>query len=149
MAQEYLFKFRAATLVAAIGVVGMLSNPPRLAAQDDEARIEQGLAIAPVNLTYSHKDRKLVGLGSYIVNASGDCNGCHSSGTPASLGIYPYPPRRKPVFRPAAKAGSFGLSERGREFRRSGDSYRTFRLRWSGHHLPKSDAEFRWDGRGR
>jgi len=28
------------------------------------------------------KNRALVGLGSYIVNGQGDCNGCHSAGPP-------------------------------------------------------------------
>ena len=46
----------------------------------DAARIEQGLHIAPVHLTYPKHDRKLVGLGSYFVNAMGECNGCHSAG---------------------------------------------------------------------
>ncbi|HEY8054039.1 MAG: hypothetical protein ACHQD6_06635 [Steroidobacterales bacterium] len=31
----------------------------------------------PLNL--KHKNRALVGLGSYLVNAVGDCNGCHSA----------------------------------------------------------------------
>jgi hypothetical protein len=98
MAKEHFVKIGAATMVVAIGVVGMLSNPLRLQAQGDETRIQQGLAIAPVNLSFAHKDRNLVGLGSYLVNASGDCNGCHSSGTPASLGIYPYVPGGNPFF---------------------------------------------------
>jgi hypothetical protein len=98
MAKEHLVKIGAATMVVAIGVVGMLSNPPRLQAQNAETRIQQGLAISPVPLKYSPKNRDLVGLGSYIVNASGDCNGCHSSGTPASLGIYPYVPGGNPYF---------------------------------------------------
>jgi hypothetical protein len=45
---------------------------------DDESRIQQGLAIAPVKLNLDGKDRALVGLGSYIVNALVDCNGCHT-----------------------------------------------------------------------
>lgn len=46
---------------------------------DSEAfRIRRGLEIAPVPLNLAHKDRKLVGLGSYLVNVSGDCNGCHT-----------------------------------------------------------------------
>jgi hypothetical protein len=49
-------------------------------ASSDEARIQLGLQIAPVHLTYEHKNRKLVGLGSYLVNVAGDCNGCHSAG---------------------------------------------------------------------
>ena len=47
---------------------------------DDDPRIEQGLNIAPVFLTYDKHKRSLVGLGSYLVNAMGDCNGCHSAG---------------------------------------------------------------------
>ena len=46
---------------------------------DDESRIQQGFAIAPVPLNLTGKDRALVGLGSYIVNAQVDCNGCHTS----------------------------------------------------------------------
>ena len=46
---------------------------------DDESRIQQGFAIAPVTLNLVGKNRALVGLGSYIVNAQVDCNGCHTS----------------------------------------------------------------------
>jgi hypothetical protein len=34
-----------------------------------------------VPLDLAGKNRRLVGLGSYLVNAVGDCNGCHSDGT--------------------------------------------------------------------
>jgi hypothetical protein len=44
---------------------------------DDEARIQTGFDIAPVPLNLHGKNRALVGLGSYLVNAVGDCNGCH------------------------------------------------------------------------
>src|SRR5262249_861604 len=47
---------------------------------DKDPRIEQGFDIAPVPLNLEGKDRDLVGLGSYIVNAQADCNGCHSAG---------------------------------------------------------------------
>jgi hypothetical protein len=43
-----------------------------------DSRIERGFEIAPVPLKLKGLDRDLVGLGSYIVNGSGDCNGCHS-----------------------------------------------------------------------
>ncbi|MDP9160205.1 MAG: hypothetical protein M3O09_08240, partial [Acidobacteriota bacterium] len=46
----------------------------------EELEIRQGFAIAPVPLNLEGKNRELVGLGSYIVNAQGDCNGCHSAG---------------------------------------------------------------------
>jgi hypothetical protein len=43
------------------------------------ARIIQGFAIAPVRLDLRGKNVALVGLGSYIVNAQGGCNDCHTS----------------------------------------------------------------------
>lgn len=49
-------------------------------AQDEKLAIQIGYAVAPVNLTTTGLDPDLVGLGSYIVNVSGDCNGCHSAG---------------------------------------------------------------------
>jgi len=45
---------------------------------DDESRIREGFEIAPVHLNLNGKNRALVGLGSYLVNGAGDCNGCHS-----------------------------------------------------------------------
>ncbi len=47
---------------------------PRAKATDDdndgnESRIQRGLEIAPVSLNLEGKNRALVGLGSYIVNA--------------------------------------------------------------------------------
>ncbi len=41
--------------------------------------IRLGFAIAPVPLDLNHRNRALVGLGSYIVNAPGGCNGCHTN----------------------------------------------------------------------
>lgn len=41
--------------------------------------VQIGYAIAPVPLDLRGKNRALVGLGSYIVNAQADCAGCHSS----------------------------------------------------------------------
>jgi hypothetical protein len=43
------------------------------------SRIRQGFAIAPVPLNLRGKNRALVGLGSYIVNAQGGCNDCHTA----------------------------------------------------------------------
>ena len=70
-----------------------LSHPPHVNAQSDGgtrserdsrrdrgSRIEQGFEIAPVPLNMEGKDQALVGLGSYLVNASGGCNDCHSAG---------------------------------------------------------------------
>jgi hypothetical protein len=45
----------------------------------DAARIRRGYAIAPVPLDLRGKNRALVGLGSYLVNATGGCNDCHTN----------------------------------------------------------------------
>lgn len=58
---------------------GQAQNPAR---NEDEAKVIQGFLIAPVPLNMAGKNPELVGLGSYIVNAQGDCNGCHSAGPP-------------------------------------------------------------------
>jgi hypothetical protein len=44
-----------------------------------ERKIRKGLRIAPVPLDFTHKNPALVGLGSYIVNAQGGCNDCHTN----------------------------------------------------------------------
>src|ERR1041384_742666 len=65
-----------AAIAAAFTVAFALS----VKASDDEteSKIQRGVAIAPVPLNLQGKNRALVGLGSYLVNAVGDCNGCHS-----------------------------------------------------------------------
>lgn len=45
----------------------------------ERERIEKGLLLTPVPVDLTGKDRDLVGLGSYIVNAQGGCNDCHSN----------------------------------------------------------------------
>lgn len=60
-------------------------GPPGL---DDTERSQQGFAIAPVILNLRGKSPSQVtqvGLGSYFVNAVGDCNGCHTSGGPPNF----------------------------------------------------------------
>jgi hypothetical protein len=44
-----------------------------------EERIQRGFAIAPVALNLKGKNVAFVGLGSYIVNAQGGCNDCHTN----------------------------------------------------------------------
>src|SRR5260370_19364468 len=79
-----IVKWAGAVAAFVVSVLaGMLIRSPRVKADDgdgEESKIEQGFAIAPVHLNLSGKNRALVGLGSYIVNAQGDCNGCHSAG---------------------------------------------------------------------
>ena len=70
---------------AAIVLAMTLSNSRIVRGDDDdndrnESKVRKGFQIAPVPLNLKGKDHELVGLGSYIVNAQGDCNGCHSAG---------------------------------------------------------------------
>jgi hypothetical protein len=44
----------------------------------ETSRIRIGYAISPVQLDTRGKNRALVGLGSYIVNAQSACNDCHT-----------------------------------------------------------------------
>ena len=72
----------AVVTFVAIALFWMSIKPLGAHADDDdtESKIKIGFAIAPVPLNLDGKDRALVGLGSYIVNAQSDCNGCHSAG---------------------------------------------------------------------
>jgi mono/diheme cytochrome c family protein len=75
----------AISTFAAITLAGMMSvNSSLVRAQNadnqgnESVKIQLGFAIAPVPLNLVGKDPALVGLGSYVVNAQSDCNGCHT-----------------------------------------------------------------------
>jgi hypothetical protein len=72
----------AATIFTLVTLTAMmLVRSQKVQADDwdnDESKIQQGFEIAPVTLHLAGKNRALVGLGSYIVNAQADCNGCHT-----------------------------------------------------------------------
>src|SRR6202158_57367 len=99
--RPFLKTIGSGAALAAVVLVGMFITSPRGQAsggsnhgQDDASKIKRGFAIAPVPLNMAGKNPALVGLGSYIVNAQGDCNGCHSAG-PATEFV----PGRNPYFR--------------------------------------------------
>ena len=86
----------AITLVLAIGYVSAqeAQGPPEVRGNEraslsprettlflgaEIARIIRGYEIAPVPLNLSGKNFALVGLGSYLVNATGGCNDCHTN----------------------------------------------------------------------
>ncbi|MCC2671594.1 MAG: CytoChrome c, class [Armatimonadetes bacterium] len=67
--------------LALLPCLGAIAVPPLLTAAQDynlRPRIQQGLRIAPVPLDMRGKDRKLVGLGSYLVNSQSECVSCHT-----------------------------------------------------------------------
>ncbi len=54
-----------------------------------QSRIRKGFELAPVQLNLEGRTRALVGLGSYIVNAQGGCNDCHTN-PPHAAGGNPF-----------------------------------------------------------
>lgn len=88
-----LLKIAAMALlpVCVVALGGRLSTPPTVRAQengnnnDEKQLIRIGFEIAPVPLNLQGKNPDLVGLGSFIVNAQGDCNGCHTGGAPPNF----------------------------------------------------------------
>ena len=49
---------------------------------DRDARVQAGLKYAReqgIHLNLQHRNREVVGLGSYLVNAVGGCNDCHTA----------------------------------------------------------------------
>jgi hypothetical protein len=68
--------------LAVIGCVTFLtatSDAQKPPPDSEESRIVRGFQIAPVPLKLKGRNRALVGLGSYIVNAQGGCNDCHTN----------------------------------------------------------------------
>ena len=77
--------FGALSLISNFSVHGQSNN------RDGESEIQIGFAISPVKLNLHGKNRALVGLGSYIVNAQGGCNDCHTCPS-YKPGHNPFPP---------------------------------------------------------
>ena len=85
--QSYAKVAGAVVMFVAIVLAAVSIKTPRAHADDDdtESRIQIGFEIAPVPLNLAGRDRAKVGLGSYLVNAVGDCNGCHTAGGPPNF----------------------------------------------------------------
>ena len=114
MTSEQRLRVIGATVVfAGVAIAGMLMSSPRGRADDGDrgddrdSRVERGFEIAPVPLNLQGKNRKLVGLGSYIVNGQADCNGCHSKGPSTEFlpGRNPYFIRQTEQINPATYLG--------------------------------------------
>jgi len=83
MSKKNLFAV-AAVAVLLIAAAGLTAQSPDTIYQ--QARANQGLKIAPVPLALEGKDPSLIGYGSYLVNAVGGCNDCHTSPSYATGG---------------------------------------------------------------
>jgi hypothetical protein len=111
------------TAFAAIILAGMVNSSKRVGARDEEtadqreeSRIRRGFEIAPVSLNLEGKNRALVGLGSYIVNAVGDCNGCHSAGPPSEFVTGGNPYQLSPPFSGKQQVNTATYLGGGRDF---------------------------------
>lgn len=108
----FILSIASIGLVAAVGA-GASQEPPSQSAQavvgdavtalDLEEvvgtfaeRINRGFAIAPVPLNFAGKDALLIGFGSYIVNAQGGCNDCHTN-PPYAAGGNPFLGQREKI----------------------------------------------------
>jgi hypothetical protein len=112
MKREFLKALTAGAVFAGLIVAGLLfdSKSGQAAndnngAQDEKQMIQVGLAFASsagIQLNMTGKDPDMVGLGSYLVNVSGDCNGCHTAdpSTEYAPGGNPYllPGANPPLF---------------------------------------------------
>ena len=107
-----------AAAFAAILLAAMWNTAPRVKATGDDdvdgndSRIQRGFDIAPVHLNLEGKNRALVGLGSYLVNATVPCNECHGAG-PA---ITQFLPGDNPYFGQTAVIDAAAYLGGGRDF---------------------------------
>jgi len=95
MKAQQLVKIAAgvALMLGVFALATTLTTAPTVQAQnngssDEDLLVRIGYAIAPVPLKLEGKtpeQRRLVGLGSFIVNAQSDCNGCHTAGGPPNF----------------------------------------------------------------
>jgi hypothetical protein len=111
------------TAFAAIILAGMINNSKPVGArneddQSEESKIQRGFEIAAqiVNLNVEGKNRALVGLGSYIVNVVGDCNGCHSKGPSSEFVAHGNPYFLNPPFSGTKKINANTYLAGGRDF---------------------------------
>jgi hypothetical protein len=96
------FRFACLLATAVVGATLMTSAGAQASDADgmmnrgrdrvEDPRVDRGFRIAPVPLNLRGRNADLVGIGSYLVNAALECNGCHSAGpaTQFAAGGNPY-----------------------------------------------------------
>jgi hypothetical protein len=87
-----LTTLKAGVIAGALVVIGFSFLPSSGKADndlnaitDERMMVQIGLKTAPVTLNIGNRDPDSVGLGSFLVNYAGDCNGCHTSDPSAEL----------------------------------------------------------------
>lgn len=110
MKKIFVFGFAAVGMVIALMGAAPSEDAQRARPIDPEAaRILRGAQISPVPLNFRGKDKNEVWLGSYIVNAQGGCNDCHTN-PPYAAGGDPFQgqPKRVNAERYLAGGQEFG-----------------------------------------
>jgi hypothetical protein len=97
---------------ASIAILSMVAGGAALAGEEEESKVEIGLSIAPVRLDLESKDRRLVGLGSFLVNAVAGCTDCHTAADPTKW----YLPGGNPFFGQPGKLNPDVYLGGGRDF---------------------------------
>src|SRR5215472_7593582 len=81
--KQYVTPVAVVTVVALLGLARMSITSPRVQADSSstDSRVQLGYTAVPLGLKLNLKglNPNLVGIGSYIVNGSADCNGCHTT----------------------------------------------------------------------
>lgn len=117
MKKHQLVKWAVTLAASAAIVAGMCVHSPHVQAQNDrrghdhDSRVEIGFEIAPVPLNLEGKNRALVGLGSYWVNAVASCDDCHSAGPQTQ-----FAPGGNPYFGQPMKVNASTYLGGGRDF---------------------------------
>jgi hypothetical protein len=74
---RFAFPLAAATVIATLALSSPAGNRSG-APKGPGSEIQRGIDLAPVHLNLEGKNPAMVALGSYIVNAQGGCNDCHT-----------------------------------------------------------------------
>ena len=70
-----------AVLAAGLLVAPAVAQTQQVTDPETVSKILKGFQISPVPMNMQGKDPDLVGYGSYLVNATSNCEICHSAGT--------------------------------------------------------------------
>ena len=72
---------RSLSIGLVISLALMITGSVHAGEDDEDSLVRKGFAISPIpkaDLKFNERNEERVGLGSFIVNAIGDCSGCHS-----------------------------------------------------------------------
>jgi len=78
------FVLLTAVLLAVVVFLG--AEPMGEKKSEEESKIARGLEISPVPVRLDDRNKTMIGLGSYLINAAGGCANCHTCPTYSPAG---------------------------------------------------------------